>query len=87
MVQKLKEVTEVLCDKNDFFPSRDCKSTAFLCGFRDSPQIIFAWALNASGIRMPEGVGLKVGPSAKINYLVVQIHYGHPEGLLNDVIV
>ena len=62
---------------------RDCKSTSFLCGYRDSPQIIFAWALNASGLHMPEGVGVKVGPTAGINFLVVQIHYGFPEGLLD----
>lgn len=58
---------------------RDCKSTALLCGFGDTPQIIFAWALNASGIHMPPDVGLRVGPVVGINYFVVQIHYGHLE--------
>jgi hypothetical protein len=59
---------------------RDCKNSAFVCGFSDSPQIIFAWALNASGFEMPPGVGVKVGPDTGINFVVVQIHYGHPEG-------
>ena len=62
------------------FKSRDCKSNAFVCGLGDSPQVVFAWALNASGLHLPEDVGLRVGADANINYLVVQIHYGDPAG-------
>lgn len=62
--------------------SWDCKGTSFLCGgISSNPQVIFAWALNASGLHMPKGVGYQVGPSTGINFLVVQIHYGYPEDI------
>lgn len=64
------------------FESRDCKSISFVCGIGDSPRVVFAWALNASGLHLPEDVGVRVGADAGINYLVVQIHYGDPAGLL-----
>ena len=43
------------------------------------PHILFAWALNASGLHLPRDVGFKVGPSVGIVSIVVQIHYGYPE--------
>lgn len=61
---------------------RSCKSGASICRWGGVEKIIFAWALNASGIHLPEGVGLQVGPTQNINYVVVQIHYGHPEGMM-----
>lgn len=81
-------VTGILCQLYrhvmiDLF-LRDCKTgQSGICNGRDSPKIVFAWALNASGIHMPPDVGLKVGPSAAINYLVIQVHYGHAEGVMS----
>ena len=62
-------------------PFRSCKGNP-VCRWGGVQKIIFAWALNATGIHLPEGVGLQVGPTQDINYVVVQIHYGHPEGMM-----
>ena len=51
-----------------------------VCGSRNSrPKVIYAWALNATGLQLPSDVGIKIGPSAQISSIAVQIHYGHPE--------
>jgi hypothetical protein len=50
-------------------------------------QILFAWALNASGLHLPDEVGLEIGPSHDINYAVLQIHYGHPEAVSTDALM
>jgi len=41
-------------------------------------QIIYAWAHDAPELKLPEGVGFKVGGETPIMYLVVQAHYMHP---------
>lgn len=41
-------------------------------------QILYGWALNAPATKLPEGVGFKIGGlDSKIDYLVLQVHYGH----------
>lgn len=40
-------------------------------------SIIFAWALDAPPIELPKGVGFQVGGDSNIDYLVLQVHYGH----------
>lgn len=57
--------------------SWSCKSSGIICD--DEPHILFAWALNASGLHLPRDVGVQVGPSVGINSIIVQIHYGYPE--------
>ena len=42
---------------------------------------MFAWALNASGLQLPDQVGFEIGPGVDIGYLVVQVHYGHTLGI------
>ncbi|XP_014677235.1 PREDICTED: probable peptidylglycine alpha-hydroxylating monooxygenase 1 [Priapulus caudatus] len=44
-------------------------------------QIIYAWAMDAPKLELPEGVGFKVGGNTDIQYLVLQVHYAHPEKL------
>ena len=56
---------------------RTCKSNGLICN--GEPHIIFAWALNASGLHLPPSVGVQIGPSSGINSIVVQIHYGYPQ--------
>ena len=56
---------------------RSCKSNGMICD--GEPHILFAWALNASGLHLPPDVGVQVGPSVRINSVVIQIHYGYPE--------
>eukprot|EP00112_Aurelia_sp_Birch-Aquarium-sp1_P018786 Seg4537.1 transcript_id=Seg4537.1/GoldUCD/mRNA.D3Y31 product="Peptidyl-glycine alpha-amidating monooxygenase" protein_id=Seg4537.1/GoldUCD/D3Y31 len=41
-----------------------------------SQHILYAWGKNAPPLKLPKGVGFKVGPSTKIKYLVLQVHYG-----------
>lgn len=41
-------------------------------------HILYGWALDAPALKLPEGVGFKVGGlSSDIQFLVVQVHYGH----------
>jgi peptidylglycine monooxygenase len=38
-------------------------------------KIIYAWAMDAPPLHLPEDVGFKVGGDTGINYLVLQVHY------------
>ncbi|KAH0816760.1 hypothetical protein GEV33_006031 [Tenebrio molitor] len=41
----------------------------------DGLNVIYAWALNAKPLKLPENVGFQVGKGTQIQYLVLQIHY------------
>lgn len=41
--------------------------------------LLFAWALHAPAIELPDGIGFKVGGSDGVNYIVLQVHYGNTE--------
>lgn len=50
-------------------------------------KVIYAWALNARPLQLPENVGFQVGAGTKIQYLVLQIHYSRKfEGNTNHCI-
>jgi len=36
---------------------------------------MYAWARDAPTLKLPNGVGFKVGGDSQINYLVLQVHY------------
>lgn len=36
---------------------------------------MYAWARDAPTLKLPNGVGFKVGGNSNINYLVLQVHY------------
>jgi len=38
-------------------------------------QIVYAWAMDAPKLVLPEGVGFKVGGDTGVNFLVLQVHY------------
>ena len=38
-------------------------------------RVVYAWAMDAPALELPEGVGFKVGAGSDINYLVLQVHY------------
>lgn len=41
-------------------------------------QILYGWALDAPSLRLPDGVGFKIGGlDSNIDFLVLQVHYGH----------
>lgn len=40
-------------------------------------QIVYSWAMDAPSLKLPDGVGFKVGHGTKIDYLVLQVHYAH----------
>ncbi len=44
---------------------------------KSGPQIVYAWAMNAPQLDLPEGVGFRVGKGSGIKYLVLQVHYAH----------
>jgi len=47
--------------------------TSSPCG--SDTKIIYAWAMDAPELKLPEGVGFHVGGDSDIQWLVVQIHY------------
>lgn len=59
----------------------DVYDTASPCG--EHTQILYAWGRDADSLKLPEGVGFKVGGDSDIAYLVVQVHYmmalDHPD--------
>lgn len=42
---------------------------------KDGSNIIYAWAMDAPELRLPNGVGFKVGNETTINWIVLQVHY------------
>ena len=52
----------------------DLNSALSPCG--SGSHVIYAWALNAPELMLPEGVGFRVGgPDSDIDWLVLQVHY------------
>ena len=54
----------------------DCGSTR-VCGFGSKYRRLYTWALNAQGIKFPDGVGIKIGGESGYDVLVIQVHYNH----------
>ncbi|XP_026074976.1 peptidyl-glycine alpha-amidating monooxygenase-like isoform X2 [Carassius auratus] len=52
----------------------DCGKELGTC--RDQAKIMYAWARNAPPTKLPKDVGFKVGGDTRVNYFVLQIHYG-----------
>jgi len=46
-------------------------------------QIVYSWAMDAPSLKLPNGVGFKVGHGTNINYLVLQVHYAHVHRFIN----
>ncbi|TRY85578.1 hypothetical protein DNTS_032554 [Danionella cerebrum] len=56
----------------------DCGRELGTC--RDQAKIMYAWARNAPPTKLPKDVGFKVAGDTRINYFVLQIHYGDVTG-------
>lgn len=53
-------------------------------------QVIYAWALDAPKLMLPEGVAFKVGGKTSSQYIVLQVHYASVEkfkGTLKSFII
>ncbi|XP_042144944.1 peptidylglycine alpha-hydroxylating monooxygenase-like [Ixodes scapularis] len=48
-------------------------------------RIVYAWARDAPALKLPEGVGFKIGGNSGINYLVLQVHYADATPFLDGV--
>lgn len=48
-------------------------NTGPVCG--SGASILYAWAMDAPALTLPEDVGFKVGGDTGVNYLVLQVHY------------
>jgi len=57
---------EMVSSDDDFQQGPVCKSGA---------KIVYAWAMDAPQLNLPEGVGFEVGGDTDINWLVLQVHY------------
>lgn len=45
--------------------------------------IIYAWAMDAPKLTLPEGVAFKIGGNSGINFLVLQVHYANVDKFAN----
>ena len=67
----------------------DLNSSLSPCG--SGSQVVYAWALNAPELILPDGVGFRVGgPDSDIDWLVLQVHYASisripEEGKINHI--
>ncbi|RWS30403.1 peptidylglycine alpha-hydroxylating monooxygenase-like protein [Leptotrombidium deliense] len=63
------------------------KAATFVKGptCKGKTSIIYAWALDAPKLILPQGVGFKVGRGTGINFLVLQVHYGNHEHFMTNV--
>ena len=41
----------------------------------EETKIIYAWAMDAPELKLPEGVSFHIGGDSEIQYVVLQIHY------------
>ncbi|KAM7285304.1 peptidylglycine alpha-hydroxylating monooxygenase-like [Ixodes scapularis] len=48
-------------------------------------RIVYAWARDAPALKLPEGVGFKIGGNSGINYLVLQVHYADTTPFLENM--
>jgi peptidylglycine monooxygenase len=49
-----------------------------VCHASGKQQILYGWALDAPSLKLPHGVGFKIGGlDSGIEFLVLQVHYGH----------
>lgn len=48
-----------------------------VCDPEGEEQLMYGWALEAPGLKMPKGVGYKIGGDTDLNYIVIQVHYGN----------
>ncbi|KPM11572.1 peptidylglycine alpha-hydroxylating monooxygenase Y71G12B.4-like protein [Sarcoptes scabiei] len=62
-------ITMKVNDEREFFPK------ASICNGQS--QIVYSWAMDAPSLKLPKGVGFKVGKESEIKYLVLQVHYAH----------
>jgi len=44
---------------------------------KTSPNILYAWALDAPKLELPKGVGFRVGAGTNNGFLILQVHYMH----------
>nr|XP_006822280.1 PREDICTED: peptidyl-glycine alpha-amidating monooxygenase-like [Saccoglossus kowalevskii] len=44
---------------------------------RGGTKIMYAWARNAPALKLPEGVGFRVGGAGHSKYLILQVHYNN----------
>lgn len=45
-------------------------------------QVVYSWAMDAPKLKLPDGVGFKVGYGSDIDYLVLQVHYANVDRFL-----
>ncbi|XP_064608312.1 peptidylglycine alpha-hydroxylating monooxygenase-like [Liolophura sinensis] len=45
-------------------------------------KILYAWAMDATSLDLPQGVAFKVGGNTNVNYLVLQVHYKNVDKFL-----
>lgn len=64
---------EMSHSNSEFFKGPTCASGA---------QIVYAWARDAPALKLPEGVGFKIGGNSGIRYLVLQVHYADTTSFL-----
>lgn len=49
-------------------------------------NIVFAWALDAPKLHLPDNVAFKLGGDSGINYLVLQVHYANVDKFISKTL-
>lgn len=62
-------------DKTSSF--RDCEREP-IC--KSSLKILYRWTRDAPSMALPDGVGVPIGRSQSVGYMVLQVHYGKAFG-------
>jgi peptidylglycine monooxygenase len=72
-----------LKDKNTDRKQKPQYSTGPVCrGFKQS--IIYAWAMDAPKLTLPEDVAFKIGSNTNVKYLVLQVHYANVDNFISE---
>lgn len=48
-----------------------------ICAPGTEQSILFSWAMDAPALDLPKGVGFRIGGRTRVNFIVLQVHYGH----------
>lgn len=76
-----RDTPRVIWDCGEMSASRSSMRKAGPC--KGPSQILYAWAMDAPKLALPEGVGFKIGPDTGVDFLVLQVHYATIEPFKN----
>lgn len=64
-------------DQDGIAKTWDCGRMFGTCA--SNPVILYSWAKDAPPMNLPDGVGFRVGGNTDTGFLVLQVHFNHPQ--------